>query len=464
MSHTITPIEVFFSYSHRDESFKDALIEHLSLLRRQETITAWHDRQIGPGTEWDEQINDHLNHAQVILLLISASFLNSTYCYSKEMMRALERHEARDARVIPIIVRPCDWAGAPFSKLQAVPTDARAVTSWTNQDEAWTNVAQGIRRAVEDIQRTDAPGPAGSLAGQARPGGHEPEAGAPAPIPQDMTSLTHDLLALEPTIDPAASEAWDEQLVSALAKTQPLAADFARRVRSIAARDDREAAKALFKGFEQLLQQATFSIPVRQSVHDGDSDFLYFLTHELFTVLIAGCMTNERWEMITEILTQRLYLRHSRQGDPRLEWFTALNSPVGWGGGSKKRLQRNAHALLLRERHESSPLAEASPFGAFMDADYFLFLRAQVRDADDEQDITWVPWSSLCMGEIPRYLIQAEDRRYAETLARALGLTDADSIADRIKMCRPLLPLFYRLARRFPNPVNQLDLSRIASS
>jgi len=464
MPNTITPIEVFFSYSHKDESFKDALIEHLSLLRRQETITAWHDRQIGPGTEWEEQINDHLNHAQVILLLISSSFLNSTYCYSKEMMRALERHEAREARVIPIIIRPCDWVGAPFSKLQAIPKDAKAVTSWTNQDEAWTNVAQGIRRAVEDVQRTGAMGPAVSLAGQAPHVVHEPEAGTPVPIPQYMTALTHDLLALEPTIDPTATEAWDKQLVSALAKTQPLVVDFARRVRSIAAKDDRESAKAFFKGFELLLQQATFSIPVRQVVHDGDSDFLHFLTHELLTVLIAGCITDERWEMVTEILTQRLYLRHSRQGEQRLEWFTALNSPVGWGGGSKKRLQRNDHALLLRERHESNPLAEVSPFGAFADADYFLFLRAQVQDADDEQDITWVPWSSLCMGEIPRYLIQAEDRRYAVTLARALDLPEPNAIAGRIKACRPLLEHFYHLARRFPNPVKQLDLSRIASS
>ena len=147
-------IEVFFSYSHRDEELRNELEDHLTILRRQGVITGWHDRKIAAGTVWAEQIDEHLNHAQIILLLISASFLASDYCYAKEMMRAMERHELGEARVIPVILRACDWKGAPFGKLQTLPRDAKPVNSWTDRDEAFDDVARGIRRAAEELART----------------------------------------------------------------------------------------------------------------------------------------------------------------------------------------------------------------------------------------------------------------------------------------------------------------------
>ncbi len=153
MPETPSTIEVFFSYSHKDEELCDELLKHLSILKRQGVIQDWHDRRIGAGTEWAGEIDTHLNTAGVILLLISADFLASDYCYDVEMKRAMQRHEARDARVIPVILRPVDWKGAPFGKLQALPTDAKPVTSWPDPDQAFTNVAQGIRAAVEELGR-----------------------------------------------------------------------------------------------------------------------------------------------------------------------------------------------------------------------------------------------------------------------------------------------------------------------
>jgi hypothetical protein len=144
-------IEVFFSYSHKDEELRDELEKHLSILKRQGVITGWHDRRIGAGREWAGEIDTHLNTADVILLLISSDFLASDYCYDVEMKRAMERHEAGEARVIPVILRPVDWKGAPFGKLQALPTDAKPVTEWPNRDGAFLNVAQGIRAAVEEL-------------------------------------------------------------------------------------------------------------------------------------------------------------------------------------------------------------------------------------------------------------------------------------------------------------------------
>jgi hypothetical protein len=147
----LQPIRLFYSYSHKDETLRDELEEHLSLLKRQGYIIGWHDRRIGAGEEWRGQLDRNLEEAQVILLLISPSFLASDYCYDIETKRALERHEQSEAKVIPILLRPCDWKGAPFGKLQGLPIDLKPVTSWLNRDEAFTNVAQGIRRIIEDM-------------------------------------------------------------------------------------------------------------------------------------------------------------------------------------------------------------------------------------------------------------------------------------------------------------------------
>jgi hypothetical protein len=142
------PVDVFFSYSHRDEKLRDKLALHLSMLQRQGVIKSWHDRNIGAGTEWAKEIDDKLNAAGIILLLISDHFLASDYCYDLEMQRAMERHEAGEAIVVPIILKPVDWKGAPFGKLQAFPKDSKPVTKWSNRDEAFLNIAQGIREAA----------------------------------------------------------------------------------------------------------------------------------------------------------------------------------------------------------------------------------------------------------------------------------------------------------------------------
>lgn len=151
-AHPPQPVTVFFSYSHKDESLRDELATHLAMLKRQGLIAAWYDRDISAGTEWAGAIDENLKKAQVILLLISANFLASDYCFDIELQTAIERHNAGSARVIPIILKPCDWFGAPFGKLQALPKNAKPVTTWSNQDEALTNVAQGIRAAVLQVK------------------------------------------------------------------------------------------------------------------------------------------------------------------------------------------------------------------------------------------------------------------------------------------------------------------------
>jgi TIR domain len=142
------PLEVFYSYAHEDECLRDELEKHLKLLQRQNLISNWHDRRIEPGSEWASEIDSHVKSADIILLLVSADFMSSDYCYGVEMKEALERHRRHDAIVIPIILTPVLWDSAPFARIQALPRDGKPITSWPDRAEAFADIARGIRDVV----------------------------------------------------------------------------------------------------------------------------------------------------------------------------------------------------------------------------------------------------------------------------------------------------------------------------
>ncbi len=147
------PVKVFISYAHEDEPLSKELEKQLKSLRRQGLIEVWHDRDISAGTEWERETNKHLNDADIILLLVSPDFMDSDYCYSIEMSRAMERHSRGEARVIPIILRYVYWQKAPFGDLQVLPTDAKPVKSslWYDLDEAFFDVTLGILKVVQEL-------------------------------------------------------------------------------------------------------------------------------------------------------------------------------------------------------------------------------------------------------------------------------------------------------------------------
>jgi TIR domain len=147
--------KVFISYSHQDKALRDELDIHLANLKRQNIITSWYDGDIKPGEELQPQIIEYLNTAQIILLLVSANFIASDFCYSTEMKQAITRHNVNKARVIPILLRPTDWQGAPFAKLKMLPTDAKAITMWTDHDEGFVDVIKGIRQAIDELSVRD---------------------------------------------------------------------------------------------------------------------------------------------------------------------------------------------------------------------------------------------------------------------------------------------------------------------
>ena len=144
-------MEIFFSYSHQDEELRNELEKHLSLLRRQGVIDLWSDHRIGPGKEIGGEIDLHLESSDIILLLVSPDFLNSDYCYDIEMRRAMKRHERGEARVIPVILRPCDWRSAPFGRLKALPNDDKPVTKHQTLDDAFLDITTAIREIKEGV-------------------------------------------------------------------------------------------------------------------------------------------------------------------------------------------------------------------------------------------------------------------------------------------------------------------------
>ena len=144
-------VSIFFSYSHKDEDLRNELEIHLASLKRQGVISTWHDRRIAAGEEFAGKISENLESANIILLLVSPYFIASDYCYEVEMKRALERHESGAAKVIPVILHPCDWHGTPFGKLLAVPKDGKAVSKFPNLHDAFLDITLAIRAVAEQI-------------------------------------------------------------------------------------------------------------------------------------------------------------------------------------------------------------------------------------------------------------------------------------------------------------------------
>lgn len=144
-------IEVLLCYAQEDEDEIVELAIHLGVLRRQGFFDIWHHSEISAGVEWRQVTDEHLKTAHIVVLLISQYFMNSDYCYCVEMAQAMERHEQGTARIIPVILRPVYYQRAPFAKLEPLPANRKPIKSWRNRDEAFFDVAEGIRKAAEEL-------------------------------------------------------------------------------------------------------------------------------------------------------------------------------------------------------------------------------------------------------------------------------------------------------------------------
>lgn len=149
------PLRVFISYAHEDEELREKFVKALSQLQRDGLIEGWDDRRIAPGTEWAGVIDERLKTADIVVLLVSNDFLASKYCNEVELETALERHKSGEARVVPVILRPCDWRSARFGRLQALPQDGKPVIDWKTPDHGFLNVVQGLRSIAKEVQGSE---------------------------------------------------------------------------------------------------------------------------------------------------------------------------------------------------------------------------------------------------------------------------------------------------------------------
>lgn len=145
-------LRVFLSYSHKDKVLLDKLKTHLAIVRRRGLADFWDDSHLSAGMRFESTIYSQLDVADVILLLISADFLNSEFCYSKEMEHALTRERVGKARVIPVILHDCQWKKDPrLQALTALPRDGLPLTRWDNLDTACANVVDGVFEVLETL-------------------------------------------------------------------------------------------------------------------------------------------------------------------------------------------------------------------------------------------------------------------------------------------------------------------------
>jgi len=143
------PAKVFISYAHADETLRDRLGKHLTPMVREGLIEPWHDRQLLPGADFGNEIDENLERADLILFLASADSLASEYCYEIELKRALARHEAGEAIVVSIILDHCDWKNTPLAKFIVLPRDGREVVKHPNHNEAFQQITEELRRLLK---------------------------------------------------------------------------------------------------------------------------------------------------------------------------------------------------------------------------------------------------------------------------------------------------------------------------
>lgn len=152
-------INVFIAYSRKDKEFKDRIYKHLSVLERNKMIKNWYDGLISPGQEWDKKVSEALKKSKIVLLLISANFIASDYCFDRELKKALKRHKSGKSVVIPIILRKCLWKDTPIGNLQVVPKDGIPIDNpiWHNEDEGYYDVVSKIKGVAQNILSLDNP-------------------------------------------------------------------------------------------------------------------------------------------------------------------------------------------------------------------------------------------------------------------------------------------------------------------
>jgi len=140
-------IHIFCSYADEDQKLQTKLEKQLKSLEleHQDQVFVWNKHKIQPGQERESEIDEQINRADLILLLISPDFIASDDCYGNQLNKALQRQTDGKTRIIPILLRPCNWKKLRFSPFQVLPLKQIYVTQWPQgQDAAFQHIVEEI--------------------------------------------------------------------------------------------------------------------------------------------------------------------------------------------------------------------------------------------------------------------------------------------------------------------------------
>lgn len=326
---------------------------------------------------------------------------------------------------------------------------------------------EGLRTIAVGLERP-LPGeatPAPRMGEQARAAVENSRPGGESLARKFMKGLTSDLVALAP--DLSRGDDLDERLVRAIDQTEELVLEFSSLSEAVAGVDDRATALALYKGFGPLLGHYRPQRGFSGTFREVDFDFYKFVGHELFVTLFSFLVREERWELVADLLSEQIYVDNLPTGASGLVHFAYVSRYVGLLEHRRRKLElgvASLHAHILNERHTTGELGRLVPTREFADADYFLFLRAELEAEEEDRRITWKPWSAPYMtGPVPRYLAEATRAKYAERLLRPLGVKDLETLRERLSARAGKLELLFRDSVWFDSPVifNPREIGRL---
>jgi internalin A len=153
-SMPVHPVAVFISYASKDESFRDQLEGALMPYERKGELEVWFDKLVEPGQTWEAEILSRLERAQIIILLLSNDFLRSAYCMEKELPRAMERREAGECEIVPVVIRACRYDKLDLGAIQAIQPGGKPVNEHDKSDAAWFEVTKQLDRVIERLRKT----------------------------------------------------------------------------------------------------------------------------------------------------------------------------------------------------------------------------------------------------------------------------------------------------------------------
>lgn len=263
--------------------------------------------------------------------------------------------------------------------------------------------------------------------------------------------------SLAPDFPGSQAASTDDSLVEAIAEATPAIVDFARLSDVIAAANATEPAFTVYRAFGRLLNHYRPPVGFSGTWYPAHSDYYKFIGHELFVTFIAHLIRDSRWQLLTDLLDEKLYVENTTDG-PAMMLFPRVSDHVGLLEYRRHRLapeRISLHADLLNERHTQGSLGDLAPFRQFVGADFFLFLR---------EGLGWRPWSTIYLGhQAPRYLVECERARNAELLLPPLRVATLDELKARVFERTHSLREFFRGSLGF-YPLEDFRIANIGTT